>query len=779
MMNHSMDHNYLLVLLSYVIAATSAYAAIELARRVNRSAHWNRRIWIASGGMTLGLGIWAMHFIAMLSHAYLRQVTYSLPLVLGSIFLAIAGCVIAFAVVARNQTWPTLFIAASVMGSGIASMHYVGMASIRGASVTHDVRFVLLAFFIAVGASFAALWLGFFSKYASKKPPFEIKLGFALLMGTAIFGMHFVGMMGTTFSAERTDASFVPIEPTLLAWLISVMTVLLFGIFFVAILLERQLEKRDLMQQTILASTSDAVVTTSLEGQIHYTNPAFDRLFPNHPTSAYFQDVHRDLSIHQPLTSTHRFEHGAQTLDVTVYPLQDDSTNRLLWFLRDVSDMMDSQTLIAHMAYHDRLTDLPNRHKLEHMLTQYIQLEKPIGCLYIELSRWRFLSDVLGPDGIDVLTLQIKDRLAETIHPDDVLTRVGDAEFVVVLLDQRSTLATQKAEKCLKVLAKPFDVNGTSIDLTMNAGISHFPTDTACAQHLMQYARLAAQTATRVGDDPIQTFDLSSKSQILRDVEIEQALADPLVMNAMTLVYQPKVDLTRNRLAGVEALLRWQHPTLGELTPDAFIDIAERNGKIHLIGQWVMQEAFQAWRRWHQAGIAPVTLSLNVSPFQLVREDFVDTLQQLLFQTGMDPLYLELELTERSPLTYETTTRARLKQLQQLGILMSLDDFGAGFSSFRHLKDLPVQLIKIDRTLLADVLTNTKQEAVVRSMIQLGQNLGMHVLAEGIETSAQLEWLLQERCDYAQGFYFSRPLHEKEMVRHMKQVTTYLEFGTH
>lgn len=774
---HSMSHNYFLVILSYIIAAVSAYAAIELARRVNSTNRSAQNMWILAGGATLGLGIWSMHFIAMLAHETLRPVTYSIPLVFLSVVIAMAGCILGFLIVSRRTTRPALLGAGVLMGVSIASMHYIGMDAIQGVTISYNSWLAFLSLGIAIFASLVALWIGFFSKYAKQKIDLELKVFFSLLMGVAIFGMHYVGMMASSFTfLEGNNPAVIGIEPSLLAWLVTAITIILFAIFFLSLTLDRHLRRRELIQATILDSTTDAVVTTSKDGVIQYANTAFYRLFDQREDQ-FFQDYHASLSIQQPFYEAHRLDIDEKTIEVTSYPLKGETMDQVLWFLRDVSETIASQRLVEHMAFHDSLTDLPNRHKLERILADHIRVEDPVACLYIDIDRWRFLSDMLGHNGSDQLALQIADRLKHTIHPDDVLTRVGSSEFIILLFDKRSTLAKQKAEKCIKAISQPFDIDGTTVELTMSAGISHYPKDTTSADELVQYARLAVHESKRTGKNQIKEFEDESKQQILRTVEIEKALAQALDREEFSLVYQPKVSLTHNRLEGVEALLRWHHPVLGHVGPDDFIPIAENTGLIHPIGTWVMRESCRAWVRWHKAGVKPFTLSVNVSPLQFAREDFVETLQSILDETGMDPMFLELEVTESSMLSYEASTREKLTQLHQFGILISLDDFGTGYSSFRQLRELPVQVLKIDRSFIINLFTDRNQEAIVRSMIQLGHNLGMKVLMEGVETSDQLEWLLNERCDYVQGYYFSRPLREKDVVKHVKSVTTYIEFG--
>ncbi|WP_214731966.1 EAL domain-containing protein [Exiguobacterium sp. s195] len=776
---HTTSHNGFLMILAFLIASVSALMALELAKRVTGGMTTSHRIWILFGGTTLGLGIWSMHFVAMLGHASLHESTYSIWLIIGSMIPAIAGCILSFGLISRKTTWMTLLQSSGLMGFGIVSMHYIGMTAIQSVQLDFDPLWVLISIGIAWGASFLALWVGFFSSYSMQHSAFSVKLMFSLLMGTAIFSMHLAGMRATTIIPDASPVRQVPIDPTLLAWLVTSIVFLLFGMYFIAYTLERQIQKRDLFQTTILESTTDAVVTTTSDGEIQYQNQAFAHLFEGCATEPFFQDYHPLLSAQQPFYQPVQIDTNHRTLEVTSYPLQDGSNNQVLWFIRDVTEAVASQRLIEHMAFHDALTDLPNRHKLDALLKECISQERSVACLYIDVNRWRFLSDILGHHGADELIIQVADRLKHTIHPDDVLTRIGPSEFVILLFAQRSSLAHQKAEKCIKAISSSFDVDGTTLELTMSAGISHFPKDSASSEELIQFSRLAADESRQDGENNIKLFEESSRPQLLRNIEIEKALVTALSKNELTLVYQPKIDLKRNRLEGVEALLRWQHPQIGKVAPSDFIPIAENTGLIHSIGHWVIREGCRTWVRWQRTGVRPFTLSLNVSPLQFAREDFVDTLQSILLETGMDPMYLELEVTESSMLSYEASTREKLTQLHQLGILISLDDFGTGYSSFSQLRELPVQVLKIDRSFIENLFTDRNQEAIVRSMIQLGHNLGMKVLMEGVETSAQLEWLLKESCDFVQGYYFSRPLAETDVPLHVKQTTTYLEFGKH
>lgn len=767
MSNHSMHAHtdFLLITLSYLIAATSAYIAIELARRVNRAAPRSKHLWLIAGGSVLGLGIWSMHFVAMLGHKTLNEATYSFPLVFLSAVIAVVGCILGFYIVSRGMSRQSFLVGGFLMGSAIAGMHYVGMYALQGMTLQFHAGYVLTSILIAIFASWTALWIGFFSSYAKQDMLVQTKVFFAFVMGVAIFGMHHVGMMGLEFQTVASFETSRVIEPTLLVTLVSTVTLFLFLAFFASVLLDLQLQKRDLIQATILESTEDGVVTTNREGQLQYANSRFHAFFPIYNTSlaAYHPNLRPDVPVH-----TKQIIHVEdQILEVVNHPLQGEKLDQTLWFFRDVTDQTTSLQLIEHLAFHDRLTDLPNRDKVGLYINERIKRQIPISCLYISIDRWQFLSDMLGHAGVNHLLLQISDRLQKTIHPQDVLARIESSEFLIVLSDERSSLATHKAEKCYTALAQPFDIDGTVISLTMKAGISHYPEDATTSENLMYYAKLALHASFHTTQTAIKEFKIETRDEILRTVQIEQYLAQALDQNQFEIVFQPKISAAQQKMTGVEVLARWTQSELGFVSPAEFIPIAEKTGAIHALGDWVLRTACLRWVAWKKAGVSPFSIAVNVSPLQFASQEFLPRLEKILLETHMDPAYLELEITESAALSYETATYEKLATIQARGIRVSLDDFGTGYSSFTQLRSLPVQLLKIDRSFITFLFEEKNQQAIVQSMIQLGHNLEMEVLIEGVETVEQADWLAREGCDYFQGYYFSRPLTETALMDYL------------
>ncbi len=405
--------------------------------------------------------------------------------------------------------------------------------------------------------------------------------------------------------------------------------------------------------------------------------------------------------------------------------------NQTLWFFRNITDQVSSQRQLEYLAFHDRLTDLPNRDKVTLFIEEQIKQAIPISCLALSVDRWRFLSDMLGHQGVESLILQIAERLQSVIHEKDVLARLDSSEFLVILSDERSQLATQKAEKCYAALSQPFDIDGTVITLTMRAGISHYPEDTTIAQELIEYAKLAMHASFNEAQHTIKEFKIENRNDILRTVQIEKFMTEALETEAFELVYQPKIMVATEQMIGVEVLARWTHDELGFVSPAEFIPVAENTGAIHALGDWVLRTACLRWVAWQDVTPGPFSIAVNVSPLQFASQKFLMRVEAILAETGMDPMYLELEITESAALSYETTTYDKLARLQELGIRVSLDDFGTGYSSFKQLRSLPIQLLKIDRSFISSLFDGKNQQAIVQSMIQLGHNLEMEVLIEG------------------------------------------------
>lgn len=766
-----MHHNPLLVVLSYIIATLSAYASIDLARRVKTSTKKKvKLIWLCAGATALGIGIWSMHFIAMLAYHFPAPVYYDTFLVSISVLIAIIGCVLGFYIVSSKSFTLSRFLCSGIiMGLGIASMHYIGMEAVKPVVISYNKLLVALSILIAILTSMVALWIGFFSSYSQKEMSWKLKLVFSLFMAGAITGMHYTGMVATLITMDTTLDRFLissMMDTNLLAWIVIVVTIFIFFIFFFSISFDRMWRKYETVQSTILDSAVDGIVVTNIDGQIVHANPAFYKLMRREGANKAFPSLQEYLPNLSEIAfnQEHRLENNSYILEVKRHPIVGDSQNDSLWFIRDITDKIHAEKRIEFLAYHDPLTHLPNRHKLDDELMKLMATEQHIACIYLDLDKLKFTNDTLGHQAGDTLLNYVAKRLLRVIEERDFLARIGGDEFIIILKQERVKDVYTIAKQCINEMNIPFTINGSNLRVTISAGVSIYPKDAATASELIRFADLALYESKRNGKNQVTLFHSEIKKKFKRTVQLEKLLIKAINNHELYLLYQPKICVKTGEVEGVESLLRWKHPVLGQISPVEFIPIAEEKDMIYDIGEWVLKESCFQWVKWNDEHKKPIKISVNISPLQFSKEDFLPKLESIIQMTKMDPNYLELEITESASLAFEEQTSEKLTKIKQMGIKISLDDFGTGYSSFNHLKELPIEVLKIDKSFVDQLVGNKGQESIVRSMIQLGHNLNMKVLVEGVENKLQVDWLKKEGCDLIQGFYYSKPVLPNEII---------------
>jgi diguanylate cyclase (GGDEF)-like protein len=429
---------------------------------------------------------------------------------------------------------------------------------------------------------------------------------------------------------------------------------------------------------------------------------------------------------------------------------------------------------LEHSALHDPLTDLPNRllvlDRAEQMLARARRLHVPGTALFVDIDDFKQINDRHGHQNGDEVLRQVGARLKATLRDNDTVGRIGGDEFVMLVdfvgLDAAPELV---AERILEVLRQPIHLPGEGrapILLTASIGIA--TGRPASADVLLQDADLALYKAKAAGKNSYVTFESSMQAAAQDRMHLEMDLAGALGANQLFLVYQPMLDLASEKVVGVEALLRWRHPTAGVIGPDVFIPIAEENGLIVPIGQWVLEQACRQASTWRRRGY-PLNMSVNVSARQLERTEFVEEVQGVLRRTGIDPQDLTLEITETVLMRQPDTTASLLSELKALGIRIAVDDFGTGYSSLAYLRQFPVDSLKIDRTFITGLALSSEAHALTHTLIQLGKALGLQTLAEGVEDHDQVRELQREGCDLAQGFLFARPLAADVIERFLRE----------
>jgi diguanylate cyclase (GGDEF)-like protein len=436
-----------------------------------------------------------------------------------------------------------------------------------------------------------------------------------------------------------------------------------------------------------------------------------------------------------------------------------------------------AEELLAHRALHDPLTGLPNRQLLVDRLTHAIEVAHRRGgtppvVMFLDLDRFKLVNDTFGHRAGDELLIQVADRLLSVLRTSDTLSRFGGDEFVVLCEDfSEAEPVAMVTSRIHAVFDEPFDIGGERLPISVSIGVASLDDAVTTTEALLSDADAAMYFAKAHGAaGKVQMFDQATRGAARNRVRTETALAHALERDELRLYYQPIIEISTNRTVGVEALLRWLHPERGILAPGEFLELAERTGAIIPIGEWVITEActrVAAWNR-NRSADQHLSLSVNLSPRQLAEANLVDTIAKLLVDERIDPhdLRLSFELTETFVAVNEERERNRLVQLHDLGITLAVDDFGTGYSSLAYVKDLPVSVVKIDRTFVEGIDRNPRHQAIVRGVIALAHSIDLHVVAEGVETEDQYRVLAELGCDYAQGFLLGRPVpQEPELER--------------
>ncbi len=453
---------------------------------------------------------------------------------------------------------------------------------------------------------------------------------------------------------------------------------------------------------------------------------------------------------------------------------EDGQTLGVVVVFRDISEQKLSEERIYRLAHYDVLTELPNRTLFkEHVEQAMIQTQRQtrgLAVLFLDLDHFKKVNDTLGhPFGDKLLTL-VSHRITDRLRPDDVVSRGGGDEFIVLLRDVRGIEDVSRvAKQLIEDIAAPVHLDGYQLSVGASVGISLYPQDGHDVATLQRNADTAMYQAKAEGRGTFRFFAESMNRAILERLELESALRQATADSAFELAYQPQVRLNDGAVIGMEALLRWEHPEKGPIGPDRFIPVAEESGLIVAIGEWVLRTACGQFRRWLDEGLAPDRFSVNLSARQFRDSGLKDKVQDALKANDLEPHHLELELTESCVMENPEASIAILSELKAMGVQVAVDDFGIAYSSLSYLKRLPVDRLKIDRSFVRDIPQDSDDAAITETIISMAHNLGLQVIAEGVETREQLEFLQGKGCDEIQGFLFSRPLNSQSIGELLRQ----------
>lgn len=436
--------------------------------------------------------------------------------------------------------------------------------------------------------------------------------------------------------------------------------------------------------------------------------------------------------------------------------------------IRDITKKKQDQEIIRHMAYHDGLTNLPNRRNFMDRLNSGLELAKEnqqsLVLMYLDMDVFKYINDSLGHHVGDKLLQEFAIRLAEYAREDDFVARNGGDEFSILLFDTDRETAIEIAERVLEGIQKPFYIDEYELYITASIGISVYPYDGEDSTALMKNADTALYHAKEKGKNQYKIYHSGMNLQSYRAFMLQNDLRKAIERQEFFLVYQPRINIETGKITSVEALLRWNHPNLGLISPSEFIPLAEESGQIIAIGEWVLRSACKQNKAWQQAGLYPVRTAVNFSAQQFMQKDLVGTISQILCETDLHPDMIEIEITESVILENEESVINTLNQIREMGIWISIDDFGTGYSSLNYLRRYPVNSIKIDKCFVQDISNiDSNSSSIVSAIVAMSHGLHMSVVAEGVETTEQLDILRKKSCDEIQGYVFSPPVPAEEI----------------
>ena len=677
-----------LVVLAYLLACVAGYATLSFAERAGHADRAEaRRNWCAVGALSLGGGVWGMHFVAMLAFQAPVAVRYDLPTTVFSLLIVLLAALLAMPGLAQDR--PTLrqrLQAALCIGVGIGLMHYSGMAAMRSeAQLYYRPGLFALSLVIAVVASLAALQLSLFFRGREGFLHQLLRIIASLVMGGAIVSMHFTGMwalemvvpLGTPLQLQS------PANALQLGLSIALIALLAIGGGLGAAWADRKLQRKE-------------------------------------------HDLLRVNSL--------------------------------------LSQLNQARASLQQAAHYDPLTNLLNRRSFNEVfaekLRSHAQQGQALALMFLDIDHFKRINDSLGHDAGDQLLKEVAERIRHTLRDQDVVARFGGDEFCILVSLSRIEEARALARRIMARMKKPITLARRHMVMTTSVGIAIYPRDGETCEELLKHADLALYQSKGSGRNAVHFFSEHLRNKASMELELEEELRQALKKDrGLLLHYQPILDLGSGRIGKLEALVRWQHPRLGLLSPNRFIGIAEANGFIGELDAWVLRRACQDLRQLTARHAHPdLRVAVNCSALNLSHDDLPDEVARALKASGLRAQRLELEVTENALMSNVNQALTLLQRIRDLGVGISIDDFGTGYSSLAYLKRLPLDTLKVDRSFMLELPGANADRQIVQAIVGMAHTLNLQVVAEGVENAEQLAFLRQLGCDYIQGYLLSKPL---------------------
>jgi diguanylate cyclase (GGDEF)-like protein/PAS domain S-box-containing protein len=764
-------HDLRLVGLAAAICLLASFTAINLLHHVRSSKGQMRTVWLCVSATSTGFGIWATHFIAMLAFSPGIPNAYNIALTFLSLIVAILLTGAGLAVAINSKVGGAAWLGGAMVGGGIAAMHYTGMAAfeIEGRIVWDP---VFVAASIALGGLIGAIALPVGLRGASLK----WKILGALLLTAAICSHHFTAMAAAAIIPDPTiEVSAAALPSGWLAIAVAFASFIIIVLALSGVAIELRDRRREELETNRMRGLANAAIEGLLvcDGQeIVTVNDSFAALIGapaekliGTALHQYVPDDSTRMKLFQCANTAIEGDllkvDGSQSpVELIQRPVDFAGKPHRAVAVRDLQARKHAEQHIRFLAHHDSLTGIPNRSSFNKRLDQEIELTiatgRKLAVLCLDLDRFKEVNDLFGHATGDTMLQSVAKRIAAVLDESHMFARLSGDEFAIIVPGlSNPAVAGRIAGTVLEALQTGGD-DTTESDAPISAsiGIALCPDDATDRHALLTYADTALYCVKHEGRRGTYRFFVASMGAAVHDRRLlEHDLRQAISRRELRLVYQPIKEIPSGRVIGFEALLRWQHPTRGEVPPSEFIPVAEEAGVILAIGEWVLRESCREAATWAR----PLTVAVNVSTVQIHHADFAHAVHEILFETGLAPARLELEVTETALVRDLNRALATLRRIKMLGVRIAMDDFGTGYSSLSNLRAFPFDKIKIDRSFIKSVHVNDQAAAIVRSVLGLGRALGLPVLAEGVETAAELEFLEKENCNEAQGYLLGRP----------------------
>jgi diguanylate cyclase (GGDEF)-like protein/PAS domain S-box-containing protein len=761
------SHDFWLVGLAALMCALAATTCVALLRHARRASPRMRTIWLCVAAVAGGSGIWATHFIAMLAFKPGLPSAYQVDLTSLSLVYAVVLTGFGLAVALMSSIPFAPAVGGAILGMGIAAMHYTGMAAFEIAGHIHwDPTLV------AASLIFGIVLGGLALPVALAGDTLRGRMTGAALLLLAICSHHFIAMGSVTIVP---DPSVLISESAIQArWLAVGIALTSLAILFLACA-ALALDIRDRRHAALQRERLNSLANAAVEGLvvccgdlIVSANDSFGKLvglaaadLSGAALSRFLPDAATRLALTNPVDEPveamlSRPDDGTIPVELIIRPVTYGHRPHYAVAVRDLRARRRAEGQVEFLAHHDALTGLANRPSFTQRLDQELKVAQATGrklaVLCLDLDRFKEVNDLFGHAAGDTMLVTVARSVTALLDETQLMARLGGDEFAILMPCEQAVAAGRLAEQVLEALRGGSGDTGGPVIAT-SIGIALYPDDATERALLLSYADTALYKAKSEGRGTYRFFEAKLGLQVRERRLLEHDMRHAVAHGEMHLVYQPQTDVQAGTVLGFEVLLRWQHPVRGAVSPSLFIPIAEESGAILQIGEWVLREACREAASWSR----PLTVAVNVSGAQLHAPHFAKLVHEILFQTGLKPERLEIEITETAIIREPARALSTLRQLKALGVRIAMDDFGTGYSSLSNLRAYPFDKIKIDGSFIRAVDSNEQTAAIVRSVLGLGRGLGLPVLAEGVETQAELNFLAGENCDAVQGYLMGRP----------------------